>query len=154
MRRASPTGTGTPAEPDRRWTATGTAGAAAGAAAVGSGGPYAAGLLLTGEEVAAGTKVRGVAIGGMNRDEAGQILDRALGPVVAAPVAQRIGERTERADPAALGLSLDSAATADRAARTGSDPLTVIGRFFASGDPDLAPMKTYYAPRDRVTCGA
>ncbi|MFD3471361.1 hypothetical protein ACFWWM_34420 [Streptomyces sp. NPDC058682] len=31
MRRASPTGTGTPAEPGRRWTATGIAGAAAGA---------------------------------------------------------------------------------------------------------------------------
>lgn len=29
MRRASPTGTGTPAEPGRRWTATGIAGAAA-----------------------------------------------------------------------------------------------------------------------------
>ncbi|MCX4803649.1 peptidoglycan binding domain-containing protein [Streptomyces sp. NBC_01214] len=140
MRRASPTGTGTPAEPGRRWTATGIAGAAAGAAAVGFGGPYAAGLLLTGEEVAAGTKVRGVAMGGMSRDEARQTLDRALGPVAAAPVALRIGERTERADPAALGLSLDSAATADRAARTGSDPLTVIGRLFASGDPDLAPV--------------
>ncbi|MFD7783228.1 VanW family protein [Streptomyces nojiriensis] len=89
MRRASPTGTGTPAERGRRWTASGIAGAAAGAAA---------------------------------------------------PVALRIGERTEQADPAALGLSLDSAATADRAARTGSGPLTVIGRLFASGDPDLAPV--------------
>ncbi|MFF3087048.1 VanW family protein [Streptomyces nojiriensis] len=89
MRRASPTGTGTPAERGRRWTASGIAGAAAGAAA---------------------------------------------------PVALRIGEHTEQADPAALGLSLDSAATADRAARTGSGPLTVIGRLFASGDPDLAPV--------------
>ncbi|WUF68271.1 VanW family protein [Streptomyces nojiriensis] len=106
MRRASPTGTGTPAEPGRRWTASGIAGAAAGAAVVGFGGPYAAGLLLAGEEVAAGTKVRGVSLGGMTRDEARQTLDRAL------------------------GLSLDSAASADRAARTGSGPLTVIGRLF------------------------
>ncbi|MFD5414465.1 VanW family protein [Streptomyces nojiriensis] len=139
MRRASPTGTGTPAEPGRRWTASGIAGAAAGAAVVGFGRLYAAGLLLAGEEVAAGTKVRGVSIGGMTRDEARQTLDLALGPAAAAPVALRIGERTEQADPAALGLSLDSAATADRAARTGSGPPTVIGRLFASGDPDLAP---------------
>ncbi|WP_314241554.1 hypothetical protein [Streptomyces sp. DSM 40907] len=55
MRRASPTGTGTPAEPGRRWTATGTAGAAAGAAVVagaGFGGPNAAGPLPAGEEAA------------------------------------------------------------------------------------------------------
>ncbi|MFF4420758.1 hypothetical protein ACFY04_08210 [Streptomyces sp. NPDC001549] len=52
MRRASPTGTGTPAEPGRRWTATGTAGAAAGAAVAGFDGLYAAGPLLAGEEVA------------------------------------------------------------------------------------------------------
>ncbi|MFE5806794.1 VanW family protein [Streptomyces sp. NPDC056491] len=140
MRRASPTGTGTPAEPGRRWTVTGIAGAAAGAAVVGFGGLYAAALLLAGEDIAVGTKVRGVSIGGMSRDEALRTLDRELGPAAAAPVALRIGERTERADPAALGLSLDSAATVDRAARTGSGPLTVIGRLFASGDPDLRPV--------------
>ncbi|CAM5282086.1 VanW family protein [Streptomyces avidinii] len=140
MRRASPTGTGTPADPGRRWTAKGIAGAAAGAAAVGFGGLYAAGLLLAGEDVPEGTKVRGVSIGGMSRDEARRTLDRELGPAAAAPVALRIGERTEQADPGALGLSVDSAATADRAARTGSGPLTVIGRLFASGDPGLAPV--------------
>ncbi|MFE1869861.1 hypothetical protein ACFW9N_03025 [Streptomyces sp. NPDC059496] len=167
MRRASPTGTGTPAAPGRRWTATGIAGAAAGAAAVGFGGLYTAGLLLTGEEVAAGTKVRGVAIGGMSRDEARQTLDRVLGPAAAAPVALRIGERTERADPAALGLSLDSAATADRAARTGSGPKcepqsplegfdVAVDRAFVQGGKEVGreTMKTRYTPRDRVTCGA
>ncbi|MFB6563607.1 hypothetical protein ACFCYH_32760 [Streptomyces sp. NPDC056400] len=115
MRRASPTGTGTPAEPGRRWTATGIAGAAAGAAAVGFGGPYAVGLLLTGEEVATGTKVRGVAMGGMSRDEARQTLDRALGPVAAAPVALRIGDalagplRQAAPGPVAARLRLDGA---------------------------------------------
>ncbi len=140
MRRASPTGTGTPAEPGRRWSAKSIAGAAAGAAVVGFGGLYAAGLLLAGEDVPGGTKVRGVSIGGMSRGEARRTLDRELGPAAAAPVALRVGERTERAEPGALGLSVDSAATADRAARTGSGPLTVLGRLFASGDPELAPV--------------
>ncbi|WP_328791988.1 hypothetical protein [Streptomyces sp. NBC_00273] len=148
MRRASPTGTGTPAAPGRRWTATGIAGADAGAAAVGFGGLYAAGLLLTGEEVAAGTKVRGVATGGMSRDEARQTLDRVLGP-------------------AALGLSLDSAATADRAARTGSGPTceprsplegfdVAVDRVSVQGGEEVGreTMKTRHTPRDRVTCGA
>ncbi|MEU6315471.1 VanW family protein [Streptomyces sp. NPDC047014] len=115
-------------------------GMAAGAAAVGFGGLYAAGLLFAGEEVAVGTKVRGVSIGGMGRAEAVRTLDRELGPAAAAPVALRIGERSEKAQPASLGLSLDSAATVERAAPSGAGPFTVIGRLFASGDPDVPPV--------------
>ncbi|MEU9234836.1 VanW family protein [Streptomyces subrutilus] len=138
MRRATRTGT----RPDtgRRWTVPGVVGVAGGAAVLGFCGLYAAGLLLAGEEVAPGTKVRGVDIGGMSRAQARQALDRELGPAAAAPVGLRIGERTEQAEPRALGLSLDTAATAERAARPGSGPLTVIGRLFSSGDPDVPPV--------------
>ncbi|MGW6686300.1 VanW family protein [Streptomyces sp. NPDC054961] len=118
----------------------GVAGVAGGVAVLGFGGLYAAGLLLAGEDVAAGTKVRGIDIGGMSRAEARQTLDRELGPSAAAPVALRIGQHTEQARPAALGLSLDTGATADRAARSGSDPVSVIGRLFSSGDPDVEPV--------------
>lgn len=45
MRRASPTRSRQ--DPPKRWTAAGAGGAAAGAAVLGSGGPYAAGLLCT-----------------------------------------------------------------------------------------------------------
>ncbi|WP_405496029.1 VanW family protein [Streptomyces sp. NBC_00096] len=138
MRRAPRTGTR--AATGKRWTVPGAAGVASGAAALGFGGLYAAGLLLAGDEVAAGTKVRGIDIGGMSRAEARQTLDRGLGPSAAAPLGLRIGERTERAQPATLGLSLDTGATADRAARSGSGPLTVIGRLFSSGDPDVEPV--------------
>ncbi|MET9324638.1 VanW family protein [Streptomyces sp. NPDC003038] len=138
MRPASPTGTR--AATGKRWTPAGLAGVAGGAVVLGFGGLYAAGLLLAGGDVAPGTKVRGVDIGGMSRSAAREVLDRELGPSAAAPVALRIGERTEQADPAALGLSLDSAATAERAARPGSDPFTVIGRLFSSGDPDAQPV--------------
>ncbi|WP_030157920.1 VanW family protein [Streptomyces sp. NRRL S-244] len=136
MRRASRTdtgaGTANRAAPARRWSApavAGVAGGAGGAAALGFGGLYAAGLLLAGEDIASGTEVRGVGTGGLSRAEAGRRLDRELGPAAAAPLGLRIGDRTEQAEPAALGLSLDTAATVDRAARAdggdggGGDPL-------------------------------
>nr|WSX53358.1 VanW family protein [Streptomyces sp. NBC_00974] len=131
---------GTRAATGKRWPVPGVAGVAGGAAVLGFGGLYAAGLLLAGEDVAAGTKVRGIAIGGMSRAEARQTLDRELGPSAAAPLALRIGQHTEQAQPATLGLSLDTGATADRAARSGSDPVSVIGRLFSSGDPDVEPV--------------
>lgn len=118
----------------------GRRGRGGGAAVLGFGGLYAAGLLLAGEEVAAGTKVRGVDIGGMSRTEARQTLDRELDPSAAAPLGLRIGERSEQAHPGTLGLSLDTGATADRAARSGSGPVSVIGRLFSSGDPDVEPV--------------
>ncbi|MCP3754498.1 VanW family protein [Streptomyces sp. TBY4] len=138
MRRAPRTGT--PSAPGKRWTVPGVASVAGGVAVLGFGGLYAAGLLLAGDDIAAGTKVRGVDIGGMSRAEARQTLNRALGPSAASPLALRIGERTEQAQPATLGLSLDTGATADRAARSGSDPVSVIGRLFSSGDPDVQPV--------------
>lgn len=138
MRRAPRTGT--PAATGKRWTVPGVVGVAGGVAVLGFGGLYAAGLLLAGDDMASGTKVRGVDIGGMSRAEARQTLNRALGPSAAAPLALRIGERTEQAQPATLGLSLDTGATVDRAARSGSDPVSVIGRLFSSGDPDVEPV--------------
>ncbi|MCJ0874524.1 VanW family protein [Streptomyces sp. AP-93] len=138
MRRAPRTGT--PAASGKRWTVPGVAGVAGGVALLGFGGLYAAGLLLAGDDVASGTKVRGIDIGGMSHAEARQTLNRSLGPSAAAPLALRIGERTEQAQPATLGLSLDTGATVDRAARSGSDPVSVIGRLFSSGDPEVEPV--------------
>lgn len=112
---------------------------AGGAVVLGLGGLYVTGL-VAGDDIAEGTRVRGVDIGGMGRAEARQVLDRRLGPVFAAPVALKIGDRIEKADPGALGLSLDTAATADRAASAGSDPVTAIGRLFASGGRDVEPV--------------
>ncbi|MFD8792576.1 VanW family protein [Streptomyces vinaceus] len=99
-----------------------------GAVVLGFGGLYLTGLAAAGDAIADGTHVRGVDIGGMSRTEAKTALDRALGPAAAAPIELRIGDRTEKAAPAAFGLSLDTAATVDRAAQAGSDPFTVIGR--------------------------
>ncbi|MFE7776337.1 VanW family protein [Streptomyces sp. NPDC057445] len=111
---------------------------AGGAVVLGLGGLYTAGLAA--DDIAEGTRVRGVDIGGTSRAEAQRLLDRELGPAFAAPVAMKIGDRIEKADPRTLGMSLDTAATADRAASEGSGPVTVIGRLFASHGRDVEPV--------------
>ncbi|MFE9480670.1 VanW family protein [Streptomyces spororaveus] len=115
--------------------------AAAGAVVLGVGGLYGTALAVGGD-IEQGTRVLGVDLGGMSRAEARQALTRELGPAAAAPIKVRIGDRVEQADPAALGLSLDTDATVDRAARSGYGPVTVVGSLFASGSRDVAPVIT------------
>ncbi|MEJ8661901.1 MULTISPECIES: VanW family protein [Streptomyces] len=112
--------------------------AAGGAVVLAFGGLYTAGL--TTGDIAGGTQVRGVDIGGMSRSEAQQVLDLQLGPSFAAPLTLKIGDRVEKAAPGTLGLSLDTAATAERAASTSLDPGTVIGRLFTSQHEDVEPV--------------
>ncbi|MFD5506675.1 VanW family protein [Streptomyces sp. NPDC127051] len=128
-----------------------------GAAVLGFGGLYLTGLAVAGEAIADGTHVRGVDIGGMSRTEARTALDRALGPAAAAPIELRIADRAEQAAPSAFGLSLDTAATVERAAQTGSDPFTVIGRLLTPAENrDVEPVvrtdgPTSTAEVDRIT---
>ncbi|MFJ3876013.1 VanW family protein [Streptomyces sp. NPDC090077] len=112
---------------------------AGGALVLGLGGLYAAGLAV-GDDIADGTRVRGVDIGGMSRAAAQNVLVRELGPQAGASIPAGIGDRVEQVAPASVGLSLDAAATADRASRDGYGPVAVIGRLFASGDPDVEPV--------------
>ncbi|MHC0431390.1 VanW family protein [Streptomyces sp. O3] len=123
----------------RRWIrpAALTAGAA-GAAFLGL---YGVGLLVDGDDIPSGTRVRGVDIGGMDRAEARSVLDRAAERGAwAEPVRVRIGDEDGAVDPRAAGLSVDSAKTADLAARAGGDPVTVIGRLLTRGERDVDPV--------------
>ncbi|WP_314247104.1 VanW family protein [Streptomyces kutzneri] len=113
--------------------------AVGGAVVLGLGGLYGTALAVGGD-IDQGTRVLGVDLGGMSRAEARQALTRELGPAAAAPIAVKIGDRVEKADPAALGLSLDTDATVDRAARSGAGPVAVVGSLFASGSHDVAPV--------------
>ncbi|QES47173.1 hypothetical protein DEJ50_04270 [Streptomyces venezuelae] len=113
---------------------------AGGTLAVGLGGLYLTGLLLTGGQVAEGTTVRGIDIGGMSPAKAQAELDRRLGPAFAAPIALKIGDRTEKADAAALGLTLDTAATVKNAGSGGSGPVAVLGRLFTSSERAVEPV--------------
>ena len=72
---------------------------AGGALAVGVGGLYLAGLLLTGGHIDSGTTVRGVEIGGLSRAEAVRKLDRELGAAGARELPVRVGDRTGSVDP-------------------------------------------------------
>ncbi|NML54573.1 hypothetical protein HHL19_29220 [Streptomyces sp. R302] len=128
----------TPAAADRpRWR---TAAIATGVVAVAAGGLYVAGLVATGDDISAGTRAGGVDIGGLSKAEAAERL-RAQAPAAwTAPIAVRVGERTESVSPAAAGLTVDAEATAERAADPSRDPFTVIGRLFSSGDREIEPV--------------
>ncbi|MFD4588466.1 VanW family protein [Streptomyces sp. NPDC058434] len=111
---------------------------AGGAVVLAAGGLYAAGLAAG--DVPDGTRVRGVDIGGMSRSEAQRTLDRELTGTFADPLTLRIGDRVETADPAALGLSVDTSATAGRAVNDSLDPVSVIGRLFTAENRDIEPV--------------
>lgn len=111
---------------------------AAGAAGVGFGGLYLVGLLASGEEVPEGTRVSGVDIGGLSLSQAEKKLDSSLGMAWSEPVKVFIGDSVGTVD--VDGISLDSEETVARAAQAGSDPVTVIGRLFTSGDREVEPV--------------
>ncbi|WP_051795346.1 VanW family protein [Streptomyces sp. NRRL S-87] len=125
---------------------------AGGAAVLGFGGLYGAGLLMAGDAIADGTHVRGVDIGGMSRTQAGAALERGLGKAAVAPLSLRIGDRTEQVSPTAFGLSFDPEATARSAEPAGKGPFDVIGRLFAgSEDREVEPVVRMDATATRAT---
>lgn len=110
----------------------------AGAVGAGFGGLYLVGLLVAGDDVPAGTRVSGVDIGGLSTAQARERLDSGLGKAWSEPVKVRLGDSdgTVRIS----GISLDTEETVARAAQTGADPFTVIGRLFANGDREVEPV--------------
>ncbi|NGO06729.1 hypothetical protein G5C60_03365 [Streptomyces sp. HC44] len=112
---------------------------AGGALAVGLGGFYLAALLLVGNEIEAGTTVRGLDIGGLSRAEAVQKLEKHLSALGSQELSVKIGDRDGTVDPRQAGLTFDTQRTVDRAARTGADPFAVIGGLFGSGG-DVEPV--------------
>nr|WP_128377330.1 VanW family protein [Streptomyces cavernae] len=110
----------------------------AGVAGVGFGGLYLVGLLASGDDIPEGTRVGGVDIGGLSRSQAREKLDSSLGRAWSEPVEVRVGGTVSTVDVA--GISLDSEQTVARAAQEGSDPFTVIGRLFTSGDREVEPV--------------
>ncbi|KAB1146864.1 hypothetical protein F7R91_14920 [Streptomyces luteolifulvus] len=123
-----------------------------GALTVGLGGFYLAALLLTGGDIEAGTTVRGVDIGGLSRAEAIRKLDRHLAAAGARQLAVKVGDRTGTVDPRQAGLTFDAEETVDRAARTASDPFSVIGGVFRSGG-DIEPVVRLDEGKARTALG-
>ncbi|MEV4945576.1 VanW family protein [Streptomyces sp. NPDC053755] len=115
----------------------------AGAAVVAAGGLYVAGLVATADDISEGTRVAGVDIGGMSREEARATLTAAAPASWTAPIPVRVGDAAGSVDPASAGLTVDVAETAERAADPARDPVTVIGRLFSSGDRDIEPVVAF-----------
>ncbi|MGH4032243.1 VanW family protein [Actinomycetota bacterium Odt1-20B] len=104
------------------------------AAGLGVGGAYVLALASAGNEIPDGTTVRGVNIGGLSQSAAADRLDTQLGPRANDPLKVKVGDGDATVDPRTAGLSLDSAATAERAARPGISPVAVFNRLFSDGD--------------------
>nr|WP_049570753.1 VanW family protein [Streptomyces sp. SBT349] len=109
-----------------------------GGIALGLAGLYLAGSLALGGDIAAGTSVRGVDIGGLSPGEARERLATELAVPAARSIPVLLGEDGEefhQLDPAEAGLTVDYEATVDQADRPG-----LFGRLFGSGGGDLDPV--------------
>ncbi|MFJ4535984.1 hypothetical protein ACIP39_08405 [Streptomyces tibetensis] len=97
-----------------------------------AGGVYGAGLLMNRTDVPKGTTVLGVDIGGTTRDGAVRKLDGAFDDRVGTPLKLSVGGRTVSLDPDKAGLQFDMDATADAAAKSDYNPVSVIGSLFGN----------------------
>ncbi|WP_128979290.1 VanW family protein [Streptomyces roseicoloratus] len=127
---------------------------ATGAVAAVAGGLYVAGLVATGDDISEGTRVNGIDIGGLSRAEAAARLASAAPAAWKDPVPVTVGDASATVDPADAGLTVDVAATADRAADPSRDPFTVIGRLFSSGSRDVEPVVSYDDAKARAAVTA
>ncbi|MFH8576408.1 VanW family protein [Streptomyces zaomyceticus] len=128
-----------------------TAAIATGVVAVAAGGLYVAGLVATGDDISAGTRVGGVDIGGMSRAEAQAKLAAEAPAAWSAPIPVRVGDHAAKVEPAAAGMTVDLAKTADEAADPSRDPFTVIGRLFSSGEREIRPVLAYDSVKAKAT---
>ncbi|WP_236711952.1 hypothetical protein, partial [Streptomyces azureus] len=97
-----------------------------------AGGVYGAGLLMNRTDVPKGTTVLGVDIGGTTRDGAVKKLDDAFDDRVGKPLKLSVDGRTVSLDPDNAGLQFDMDATADSAAKSDYNPVSVIGSLFGN----------------------
>ncbi|MFG3346149.1 VanW family protein [Streptomyces sp. NPDC048018] len=154
MRRSTTDHADTGPRPHRRRGHIRKAAIATGAVAAVAGGLYVAGLVATGDDISDGTRVDGIDIGGLSRAEAAARLTAAAPASWKDPVRVTIGDAATTVDPAAAGLTVDVAATADRAADPSRDPFTVIGRLFSSEHRDIEPVVSFDDAKARAAVAA
>lgn len=99
---------------------------------------YAADVLTSKGAVPRGATVGGVAIGGMDRDEAATTLERELGDANTQPVTIRAGELDSRVVPATAGISPNWAATVEGAGQQSWNPITRLRGFFSTYEVPVA----------------
>ncbi|MBC9713148.1 VanW family protein [Streptomyces sp. TRM66268-LWL] len=84
--------------------------------------------------------VEGVDLGGLSASEARERLEQERGKAWAAPQPLLIGGEKAEVDPAEAGLSVDAAATVERANDTSSNPVTVIAGLFGDSERSVDPV--------------
>ncbi|MFH9708434.1 hypothetical protein ACH4MW_30430 [Streptomyces luteogriseus] len=97
-----------------------------------AGGVYGAGLLMNRTDVPKGTTVLGVDIGGTTRDGAVRKLDEAFDKNAGKELKLSLGGKTVSLDPDNAGLQFDMDATADAAAKSDYNPVSVIASLFGN----------------------
>ncbi|MFJ7177303.1 hypothetical protein ACIQXA_13075 [Streptomyces massasporeus] len=97
-----------------------------------AGGVYGAGLLMNRTDVPKGTTVLGVDIGGTTRDGAVRKLDEAFDKNAGKELKLSLGGKSVALDPDNAGLQFDMDATADAAAKSDYNPVSVIGSLFGN----------------------
>ncbi|EHY89561.1 peptidoglycan binding domain-containing protein [Saccharomonospora azurea] len=108
---------------------------------------YVVDLLTEFGDVPRGVTVAGVDIGGLDRDEAQDLLRRDLGPLVQRAVELRAGEVEASFDPAEAGLGVDWAATVERAGGQPWSPWDRITSLFGGREVPLVTTVDDHAVR-------
>ncbi len=102
-------------------------------------GLYGAGVAVAGDQLPSGTQVGDVSLGGLAPADAQRLLRQELRPRATEPITLSVGGQDTTLDPAKAGLSLDIAATVDRAGGGSAlDPRTLWDSFF--GGDRVAPV--------------
>ena len=133
----------TPSHPSGRRSRTRIAVTVAAAAVAAGGGLYITGLVAAGDDISQGTTVAGVDIGGMSRAEAQSRLDASAPDSWTRAIPIRVGDSAGTVAPGTVGLRVDTAKTAERAADSSRDPVTVIGRLFSSRERAVDPVVAF-----------
>jgi len=97
-------------------------------------------FVATNDSVRPGTTVSGVAIGGMNPDEAIYVLEESLGAKVNRKLEISVGDQVFEVRPRAAGITLDAQATVAQATNSGFNPLRVVTDLI--GSHDIEPVIT------------
>lgn len=93
---------------------------------------YGVDLLINKGDVPRGVTVAGVAVGGMDRDAARELLHDELEPRLTEPVEVVAGDVRTELDPDKAGLSLDWEATLHQAGDQSLNPITRVSSFFTT----------------------
>ena len=99
---------------------------------------YGVDLGFSQDEVPRGVTVAGVAVGGLERTAAEQLLREEIEPRLTRPVPVRVGTLQTTLDPAAAGLALDWPATLDHAGEQPLNPWTRLTSLFTSREVGVA----------------